>query len=159
MTATQQTPTLRFGDLDEAVAAVRARGLRLSSARRLVLEGLFAADGPVTAEQLADGLDGRVPRSDTGSVYRNLETLERLGLVRHSHVGHGPGLYALTGREAREYLVCDRCGGVAAVVPASLDAARAAIREAHGFQALFTHFPVGGLCASCAVQGGTHAHP
>jgi len=26
------------------------------------------------------------------TVYRNLEALERHGLVRHVHLGHGPGL-------------------------------------------------------------------
>src|SRR6185436_11498510 len=73
-------------DLDAATAVVRARGLRLSTARRLVLEALYDADGPLTAEQLAGEMD-------VASVYRNLETLEELGLVRHFHLGHGPGLY------------------------------------------------------------------
>ena len=36
---------------------------------------------------------GRLPRCDLASVYRNLETLEDAGLVRHMHLGHGPGLY------------------------------------------------------------------
>src|ERR1700710_2375475 len=49
---------------------------------------------PVTVEELADGLGGRVPRSDAASTYRNLETLEDLGLVRHMHLGHGAGRYA-----------------------------------------------------------------
>lgn len=49
----------------------------------------------MTAEQIAGGLDGQVPPSDLGSVYRNLETLEGLGVVRHMHAGHGPGLYAI----------------------------------------------------------------
>ena len=78
--------------LDAAMATVRAGGLRASSARRLVVAALFEADAPVTAEQIANGLDGRVQSSDIGSVYRNLETLERLGVVRHLHCGHGPGM-------------------------------------------------------------------
>ena len=43
----------------------------------------------------AGGLGGRLPASDLGSVYRNLEALERAGLVRHVHAGHGAGRYAL----------------------------------------------------------------
>src|SRR4051794_24287477 len=50
--------------LDGAIAALRANGLRVSAARRLVLEALFCADGPATVEVLADGVGGRVPRSD-----------------------------------------------------------------------------------------------
>ena len=49
----------------------------------------------MTADAIAAGLDGRLPSSDLASVYRNLDTLEEIGLVRHFHVGHGPGLYAL----------------------------------------------------------------
>jgi len=81
--------------IDSAIAALRAGGLRVSAARRLVLEALFAAEGPATVEELAAGFDGRVPRSDVASTYRNLETLEALGLVRHMHLGHGPGRYVL----------------------------------------------------------------
>ena len=78
-----------------------------------MLEALFLADGPVSAEELAAGLGGQVPPSDLASVYRNLETLERHGVVRHVHLGHGPGRYALAGTGEREYLVCERCGACA----------------------------------------------
>ena len=63
-----------------------ASGLRLSTARRVLLHALFDSDRPLSAEELAG--DG-----DVASAYRNLEVLEGLGLVRHVHLGHGPGLY------------------------------------------------------------------
>src|SRR5512132_3835695 len=109
MTVSHTAPALSAPTLDAAIGALRGRGLRASSARRLVLETLFAAEEPVSAEQIAAGLGGRFPCSDLGSVYRNLETLERLGLVGHFHLVHGPARYALAGRR-REYLVCERCG-------------------------------------------------
>jgi Fur family transcriptional regulator, ferric uptake regulator len=143
---------LAITDLDEAIDAIRARGLRLSAARRLVLETLFAADRPLSAERIAEGVTGRVPRSDLASVYRNLETLEELGLVRHVHLGHGPGLYALAGGDPREYLVCESCDRVEAVQPDRLEAVRAAVREAFGFEARFGHFPIVGLCPRCAAE-------
>lgn len=146
-------------DAEGAVAALRARGLRVTSARRLVIEALFAAEEPVTAERIADGLDGRVPRSDIASVYRNLETLEQVGLVRHVHLGHGPGLYVLAGHE-REFVVCEGCGAYEAVAPGRLDAARDAVRAAFGYEARFSHFPIVGLCPDCAAgKGGPRAHP
>jgi Fe2+ or Zn2+ uptake regulation protein len=156
MTVTHLTESISARSLDAAIAALRERGLRISSARRLVLEALFATDGPVSAEQIADGIDGRLPRSDLASVYRNLETLEELGLVRHVHLGHGAGLYALATVEDREYLACERCGAHRAVDPTVLDAARAALAEATGWSARFTHFPIVGLCQACssASPGG-----
>jgi Fur family ferric uptake transcriptional regulator len=143
--------TWRAPDLRSAIALLRGGGLRLSAARRLVLEALCAADGPMSAEQIAGGIGGRVPRSDLASVYRNLVTLEETGIVRHVHLGHGPGLYTLTTDGEREYLTCERCGDFTAVEPSRLDGVREAIRAQFGYAASFTHFPIVGLCAACAA--------
>ncbi|MET0762025.1 MAG: transcriptional repressor [Thermoleophilaceae bacterium] len=131
---------------------LRSKGLRISAARRLVLEALYAADAPISAEQVADGLSGRLPRSDLASVYRNLETLQQVGLVRHCHLGHGPGLYAPADAREREYLVCDSCSAVLAVEPSEMDAVRELIQERFGYEARFSHFPILGLCADCARE-------
>jgi Fur family transcriptional regulator, ferric uptake regulator len=154
MSRAHAAPVAEAPDLEAAAAFVRASGLRLSAARRLVLEALYRADGPLTADRIAGGLDGQLPRSDVASVYRNLEALEEIGLVRHVHLGHGPGLYVRASAGVSEYLLCDRCGAVRAVDPERLDAVRAQIRREFGHEARFNHFPIAGLCPDCA-----HAHP
>jgi Fur family ferric uptake transcriptional regulator len=90
-----------------------------------------------------------VPPSDLGSVYRNLETLEDLGLVRHVHLGHGPGRYA-PARHQLELVACERCGAHAPLPAQVADAVRDAVRTAVGFEASFGHQPLPGLCAACA---------
>ena len=91
-------------------------------------------------------------QSDIASVYRNLETLGELGLVRHFHAGHGPGRYVLEGFGDREYLACESCGVLESVEPAALDSVRDAVRDLSGFEASFSHFPIVGLCARCAQR-------
>jgi Fur family ferric uptake transcriptional regulator len=150
MTTAHTGPRLEAATLPEALAAVRAHGLRLSGARRVVLEALYATDDPLSAEEIAEGIGG-LPASDLASVYRNLETLERLGLVQHVHLGHGAGRYVRAGRE-REYVVCERCGANRALPPEQLDGVRRAVREATGFSARFSHFPIVGLCSECAAR-------
>jgi Fur family transcriptional regulator, ferric uptake regulator len=152
MTATHTGPSLAAPDVETAVEVLRSRGLRISSARRLVLEALYGAEAPISAEQIADGLSGRLPRSDLASVYRNLETLEEVGLVRHCHLGHGPGLYVPAGAKEREYLVCNSCSAVLAVESSEMDAVRTLIHERFGYEAHFSHFPILGLCADCARE-------
>ena len=98
------------------------------------------------AEELAK--DG-----DLASVYRNLDTLEEVGLVRHVHLGHGPGLYSLAGADT-EFVTCERCGAYEAVEPRRLDAAKAAIERELGYRPRFTHFPIVGVCASCQEHEG-----
>jgi Fur family ferric uptake transcriptional regulator len=148
MTVAPRSEPLQFRDIDDVAAAVRRDGGRLTTARRQVLEALFAAAELVSAEQIAAGAGTGVAIELT-SVYRNLERLEELGVVRHVHLGHGPGLYGLVGRGEREYLVCEQCGRVTVAEPSQLDEAREAIRAALGYQARFTHFPIHGLCADC----------
>ena len=94
MTVAHNSPPLEAADLDSAVEAVREGGLRATTARRLLLEALWGTSEPLTAEQLSDRIGAS---ADVASVYRNLEAFERLGLIRHFHLGHGPGLYARTG--------------------------------------------------------------
>jgi Fur family transcriptional regulator, ferric uptake regulator len=143
-TISSSAPPLTCGTVAEAIAALRERGLRLSSSRRLVLEALFEADGPVSAEHIARRLS-----LDPSSVYRNLETFERHGLTRHVHLGHGPGLYVLHGHDEREYLCCELCGSVRAVAREELDPVRESIRERFGYEARFTHFAIVGTCPQC----------
>jgi Fur family ferric uptake transcriptional regulator len=147
MTVSPEAPPLPCADLDDAVAALRKRGLRLSTARRLVLEALFAVDGPVSAEHIT-----RLVGLEVTSVYRNLETLERHGIVRHVHLGHGPGLYALRDQGEREYLHCEQCGAVRSVSPEELNPVRERVREQFGYEVRFTHFAIVGRCPACSAQ-------
>ena len=147
MTISRLDPAHPAPTLASAIGAIRARGLRVSTTRRLILEALFAEQAPVSAEALAS----RLPQGDLGSVYRNLERLEAIGLVRHVHLGHGPGLYALATRTDLEFVTCERCGRFEAVDPARLDAARGLIERELGYRPRFTHFPIVGVCGACAA--------
>jgi Fur family ferric uptake transcriptional regulator len=120
---------------------LRAHGLRVSAARREVLAALLAADAPLTADEIAG-------EADLASVYRNLETLEAIGIVRHVHLGHGPGRYALSARSGG-WATCEVCKCSTALAPAALDRIRDAVREAAGYDAGFSHFPIVGRCPDC----------
>jgi Fur family ferric uptake transcriptional regulator len=143
--------TLDVTDAGSAETALRRSRLRVSSARRLVLQALAAARQPVTAEEIATGLDGKLPRSDLASVYRNLETLENVGVVRHVHFGHGPGLYTLAGAQ-RAYVMCDDCRAIRVLEPSELEPVQTAVRELTGYEAHFGHFPLIGLCPRCRAR-------
>jgi Fur family transcriptional regulator, ferric uptake regulator len=153
MTVAPDVPALQVGDPAEAIDALRSSGLRISTARRLVIEALFDADGPVAAAQLAQRLS-----LEESSVYRNLEVLEQHGLARHVHLGHGPGLYVLSDREHGEFLYCEGCGRVTVLEPGDLDTIRTEIRDRFGLTARFAHFPIVGLCRECAAAGAPHRH-
>ena len=166
MTVAAQGRPVVARDVVDAVALLRASGLRVTGARRLVLEALFAVERPVAADEIAAGLEGVLPLSDLASVYRNLETLEHVGLVRHVHFGHAAGLYELTRGQRHEYALCERCKRASAVSATELDEARALIERVLGIEPRFTHFPIVGVCRTCrndragerANERRTHAH-
>jgi Fur family ferric uptake transcriptional regulator len=143
-------PTLHFKNADSVLRTLRERGLRISTARRMIVDFLFEAEAPASAQQIAAGLE-RTPL-DLASVYRNLETLQEHGVVRHFHAGHGPGRYVLIGGDEREYLACDRCGAIEEVDRAELDSLRDEVQERFGFSVGFAHFPMVGLCPRCTAR-------
>jgi Fur family transcriptional regulator, ferric uptake regulator len=124
-----------------ALGTLRARGLRISATRRQVVDALFAAEGPVTAEELA-----RAAGADLASVYRNLEALEAAGIARHVHVGHAAGRYVLSGRHSGGYAACERCGRHVAIDATAL---REHVKAVTGFTCDFAHFPLVGACPGC----------
>jgi Fe2+ or Zn2+ uptake regulation protein len=150
VTLAHHAPALHAPDLASALDALRAKGMRVSASRRAVLEALYAQHRPLSAEELAG--DG-----DLASVYRNLDVLEEIGLIRHVHLGHGPGLYSLAARHDVEFVTCERCGAFEAVEPHRLDEARALIERETGYRPRFTHFPIVGVCTRCQ-EDRDHAH-
>src|SRR5207247_10221195 len=64
---------------------IRSKGKRMTVQRRLVLDALQRARHHTTAEEIARQVRLRHPQIDPSTVYRNLEALEDLGFVPHTH--------------------------------------------------------------------------
>jgi Fur family transcriptional regulator, ferric uptake regulator len=137
------------GNLDEAVEVLREGGGRATTARRAILDVLFGARDPLSVDQIARAA---VPTLDVPSTYRNLEHLETVGLVRHVHFGHGPGLYELATDQERWYALCESCGKVSAFAPDDLDGLPDLVDERIGYLMRFSHFPLVGLCRACRAE-------
>ena len=134
---------------DAVSTALRRRGLRVSTSRRLIIQILLDADTPLSAREISSGPDGGSIGLDLASVYRNLELLERHGIVVQIHLGQGPARYVLGGAGEREYLACEQCGAVVVVDPDELDELRASVRARFGYEVTFADTPMVGLCRRC----------
>jgi Fur family ferric uptake transcriptional regulator len=146
MTVSHQTRPLAPASVTSALGILRADGHRISAARRLALEALFAAEGPVSAEEIAQ----RLPACDLAALYRNLDVLAEAGLVEHVHVAHGAGRYVLTGRGGEGWVACEVCHELQPLDRHQAARLRAAIRAATGAEASFGHFPLVVRCEGCA---------
>lgn len=134
--------------VEGVLALVRQQGGRVTSARRLLLQAVFAADGHQTAEELAATVQAHAPDVNMSTIYRNLDDLVRLGVVTHAHLGHGPAMYHLAAT-AHGHLVCQECGTVIEVPDELFGTLARTARSRFGFDINPHHFAVLGRCQRC----------
>jgi Fur family ferric uptake transcriptional regulator len=137
--------------LDALVQEMRSQGTRVTVARRAILTAMVAADTHVTAEDLAATVHGAHPEVHLSTVYRSLESLERLGLVDHVHLGHGRAVFHLAD-DPHQHLVCEVCGAVIEVPDSTFADLGGELLGGYGFTIRPNHFAVLGRCRSCASQ-------
>ena len=130
-------------------ADLRAQGYRLTPQRELVLEAVRRLDHGSPEEILT-----RVRESAEGvnisTVYRTLELLEQLGLVSHTHLGHGAPAYHATTEPDHVHLVCRNCERVMQVEPSIAAVLVDDLAEQFGFDTDVRHLTVFGTCRDCS---------
>jgi len=136
------------GTADEALAVFRQRGGRITSSRRLLLQALFDDPRERTAEELGQEIHRIAPDINMSTIYRNLDELERLGVVVHAHLGHGPAVFSLAAL-AHGHLVCEECGAVIELPAELFDGLAGAARSGYSFDIHPHHFAILGRCHSC----------
>ena len=127
---------------------LRDKGLRLTPQRELVLAAVREL-GHATPEEVAEKVRHTHPGINLSTVYRNLETLENVGLVQHTHLGHGGATYHAAEELTHLHLVCGVCSSVG---DAPIDVAANfvnALADDYGFKTDVTHFAVYGTCSAC----------
>jgi Fur family transcriptional regulator, ferric uptake regulator len=128
---------------------VRQQGGRVTSARRLLLRALFDSNEHHTAEDLAAEVQLQAPDISLSTIYRNLDELERLGVIIHAHLGHGPATYHLVS-SSHGHFVCEECGKMIEAPDALFGSLAEAARAQFGFTIDPHHFAMLGRCADCA---------
>jgi Fur family ferric uptake transcriptional regulator len=129
-------------------STLHGRGKRLTPQRQLVLDAVREL-GHATPEHIRDHVRRTAPAVNITTVYRTLELLSELGLVRHIHLGHGAPVYSAQEHE-HLHLVCHRCGEVMQAPRELLDGVAAAARSRWGFELDAAHLALSGRCNTCA---------
>jgi Fur family ferric uptake transcriptional regulator len=129
--------------------SVRASGRRLTLQRRLVLEAVERARHHVTAEEIARRVRIRYPSIGPSTVYRNLEALESLGLVTHTHLDDRVTRWHRADTHPHGHLVCRDCGRETEIRPTLLDAMAKRLRAEHRFEPDLAHSAIVGICHRC----------
>jgi Fe2+ or Zn2+ uptake regulation protein len=136
--------------LEGALELVRQSGGRVTSSRRILLRILFSSTGHRSAEELAAEVQAEAPDIHLSTIYRNLEELERLGVVVHAHFGHGPATYHLA-TSVHGHFVCEECGKLIEVPDSMFSGLARDASTRFGFTIDPHHFAMLGRCEACAT--------
>lgn len=127
---------------------LRESGYRLTPQRELILEAVERL-GHATPDEVHAEVRRHSSAVNVSTVYRTLEVLEELGLVRHAHLSDRAPTYHSVGGHEHFHLKCRNCGRVVSVDP---DVARPLVetlRAEHGFAVDVGHLTVFGRCLEC----------
>jgi Fur family transcriptional regulator, ferric uptake regulator len=127
---------------------LRDSGYRLTPQRELILAAVEKL-GHATPDEVLAEVHQRSAAVNASTVYRTLEVLEGLGLVRHAHLSdRAPTYHSVTDQE-HFHLVCRNCGRVASVAPDMLQPLTDRLRGEHNFTVDVGHLTVFGTCVDC----------
>jgi Fur family ferric uptake transcriptional regulator len=137
---------------DAVVQRLRGRGLRWTPQRATVIEVLAESDGHITASELVERCRARDASTIPSTVYRTLDVLEELGLVRHGHGADGREEFHVLPASEHGHLHCAECGATWEIGETQAAGVADALRSGDGFEIDIGHVTLVGRCRECAER-------
>jgi len=151
-TGLRETGSWSQAEWDALPARLRARGLRWTPQRRRLLEVLARTTGHVTGAELVERCREVDPNTIASTVYRTLDVLEELGVVRHAHGVDGREEFHVAPSVDHGHLHCTGCHIAWEIGPDEVAGLVAELEASRGFQVELSHVSIAGLCAGCAAE-------
>lgn len=132
-------------------------GYRLTPQRTLVWDVLRADGGHLSAEQVCSLVQQQFPHVNISTIYRTLELLVGLDLVKETHLGPACRFFEVQEEVPHHHLVCEVCGGIAHVHDDELGTLPQVLRAERGFT--MRELTVFGRCRDCRAGGQSDRDP
>ena len=126
-----------------------SRGFRRTAARRAILRTIVDSGGHVSADELADQVRAAYPSVGRMTVYRTLDLLSELGLIRPIYQGTGAAHYVLLDQGRHHHLVCNDCGTTIEFEHCGSEAISRTLSEQYNFEIQAHLLEFYGLCEGC----------
>ncbi len=139
-------------DLQELMDRVRHSGCRLTKQRAVILQALCELDGHASAEAVHAQVNLHRRDVDLSTVYRTLEMLRDLRILSQTDLGRGYAEFEIVTQDRHHHLICQSCGRVIDLKHDYLMPLATAIRQDIGFEPIFDHLAIFGLCPSCQTE-------
>ncbi len=135
---------------EQIEARLTAAGHRPTATRREVIVGLLTTEGHVSADALYESLRENGARVGRMTVFRTLDLLAEIGIVRPIYQGSGAAHFVLLEDGHHHHLVCMNCDTTVEFHDCSLaDDLSQQLASRHQFQIAGHLLEIYGLCADC----------
>ncbi len=125
------------------------QGYRLTVSRRAIMAALVATNGHVSADGLVEIVHETAPGVGRMTVYRTLDLLTDLGLIRPVYQGTGAAHYILMTDGRHHHLICVMCSKVIEFDRYNLTDVEKSIGEKFSFELHGHLFEIYGVCRDC----------
>jgi Fur family ferric uptake transcriptional regulator len=129
-------------------STLRSKGYRLTPQRELVLNAVERL-GHATPDEVLVAVREESQAVNISTVYRALELLEELGLVRHAHITDRAPTYHSAAAPEHVHLVCRTCHTITEVEPEVIEPLTQTLQERYAFTTDVGHLTIFGVCAKC----------
>ena len=140
----------------DLAARLHSLGYRLTPQRQFVLQAVEKL-GHATPDEILAEVQSQASAVNVSTVYRTLEVLEELGLVRHTHLSDRAPTYHSVTEHEHFHVVCRNCRKVVSVDPDVAAPLAERLRAEHGFVLDVGHLAVFGHCLECEETDPTDA--
>src|ERR1700755_1436430 len=137
------SPKPRSQTGDDWRERLREKGYRLTPQRELILQAVEQLE-PATPDEVLAEVRRHSTAVNASTVYRTLEVLEELELVRHAHLSDRAPTYHSTSDHEHFHLVCRNCHKVISVDPVVIEPLARRLEEEQGFVIDVGHLAVFG---------------
>jgi Fur family peroxide stress response transcriptional regulator len=132
----------------QSLADLKARGIRLTPQRQVILQFLKETEEHPTAEQVYQKIGEQFPGISLATVYNTLNMLKELGVIRELSYGDMSSRYDGNDTE-HAHLVCENCNHVIYIACPPQESMQTPDIDQHGFQIRSYRLEYYGTCESC----------
>lgn len=132
-------------------AILRQKGHKLTPQRQMILGLIHSTRAHLTAEEIFEYIQSKIPGVNKSTIYRTLELLEELGCVFKSELGNR-FIYHHAEEGHHHHLVCRTCGKSIDCDEDLFSSVEKAVKRKYDFQVTIKHMVISGLCGDCSCK-------
>ncbi|MEJ2635341.1 MAG: transcriptional repressor [Calditrichia bacterium] len=133
--------------LSELRAYLKRNNLRFTTERVTILEEIFSFPAHFDAEELFIHIRNKHNHISRATVYRTLELLHNIGIIKKENLGHDYASYELAmDRPHHDHLICVVCGKVVEFADDVIEKRQREICEKYGMTMISHQLQIFGRC-------------